>query len=232
MPVRNAKLEKARLKVVDGEVDQRHRELKFTFNPSEYSIAKSASWHRPKASSAKSARKPQFTGTEPQTLTMEIFFDAWETANGDVSKNVETLIEWTKPTKTSVSKTTPEPPIVAFLWGDNGTLSRFRGFLKSVSAKYTMFREGGTPVRATANITLSEVPHDANAQNPTSGSIHTRRSHVMTAGDSLASIAYREYGDATMWRGLAAFNNVDDPLRLPSGTRLLIPSAAEAARLS
>jgi nucleoid-associated protein YgaU len=40
---------------------------------------------------------------------------------------------------------------------------------------------------------------------------------TVVAGDSLASIAYREYGDPTMWRPLAAFNGIDDPLRAAAG---------------
>jgi nucleoid-associated protein YgaU len=70
------------------------------------------------------------------------------------------------------------------------------------------------------------------AQNPTSGALHTRRSHVLREGDSLHSVAYAEYGDPTLWRGLAAFNGIDDPLRVRAGQSLLIPTAAEAARMS
>ena len=35
---------------------------------------------------------------------------------------------------------------------------------------------------------------------------------------------YREYGDATMWRPLATFNRIDDPLRVRLGTTLLLPT--------
>ena len=51
--------------------------------------------------------------------------------------------------------------------------------------------------------------------------------HRMVVGDSLASVAYAEYGDATLWRPLARFNSIDDPLRIPDGTTILVPSAAE-----
>ena len=40
-------------------------------------------------------------------------------------------------------------------------------------------------------------------------------------------MAYTEYGDPTLWRDLAAFNRVDDPLRIPLGTVLMVPTAAE-----
>jgi nucleoid-associated protein YgaU len=49
----------------------------------------------------------------------------------------------------------------------------------------------------------------------------------MVGGDSLASVAFKEYGDAAAWRALAAYNRIDDPLRCAPGTRLLLPSPEE-----
>ncbi len=152
-----AKPAKARLHVVAGEVAV--TELSFTFNPTEYTIAKSSQWNRPTTSGAKSSTKPQFQGANPQTLQMEIFFDAFE-SGGEVASKVATLLDWVKPTAASVKKKKPEPPILSFEWGDNQALSGFQGYLKTVSAKYTVFRSDGTPVRATANVTLEEVPTD------------------------------------------------------------------------
>jgi nucleoid-associated protein YgaU len=51
--------------------------------------------------------------------------------------------------------------------------------------------------------------------------------HTVVAGDSLPSIAWREYGDPTLWRPIAERNGIDDPMRLPAGTALLIPAAEE-----
>jgi nucleoid-associated protein YgaU len=45
----------------------------------------------------------------------------------------------------------------------------------------------------------------------------------VVAGDSLASIAYAEYGDAGSWRRLAEANDIDDPLRVRDGAVLHIP---------
>ena len=64
-------------------------------------------------------------------------------------------------------------------------------------------------------------------QNPTSGGLAVRRAHQLVDGDTLASVAYAEYGDPAMWRPLAAFNGIDDPLRLRPGTRLLLPTLDE-----
>ena len=223
-------LSKATLRVVAGSPSR--KELKFLFNPTEYTVTKGSTWNRPQSSGAKSATKPQFGGTNPQTVQMEIFFDAVEEGGGSVGDDVATLLEWTKPTAASVQQKKPEPPILTLDWGRNKALADFRGYLKSVSAKYTMFDGSGNPMRVSANITLEEVPTDPKGQNPTSGSRQGRRRHVLTEGETLHSIAWAEYGDPTLWRALAAFNDLDDPTRVPIGTAVLVPTLTEATRLA
>lgn len=221
---------KAKLRVVAGEPEV--MELRFLFNPSEYTITKGATWNRPQSSGAKSATKPQFGGANPQTVQMEIFFDDYEQNEGNVAADVATLLEWTKPTKASVNKKKPEPPILTFEWGGNEALAAFNGYLKAVSIKYSMFDGSGKVLRATANVTLEEVPIEVKRTNPSSGGPSGRGRYVLGDGESLHSIAFREFGDAALWRGLAAFNGIDDPLRVPVGTSVLIPTIAEADRLA
>ena len=217
---------RASLVEVDGS-----KELKFRFNPKEYSISKSATWNRPTNKSAKSSSKPEFGGVQPQSVSMELFFDDWENPDADLVQDIHTLLGWLMPSDNSLNKKKPQPQILKFQWGGNKSLAEFKGFLKSVNAKYTMFKPDGKPVRATATITLEEVPNDAKKTNPTSGSLTSRRTRVLAAGDSLQSIAYDEYGDPNLWRSLAIFNAIDDPFRMTPGTRLLVPSPDEAAAL-
>jgi nucleoid-associated protein YgaU len=67
------------------------------------------------------------------------------------------------------------------------------------------------------------VPNSPGHTNPTSGGPAGRRSHTIGAGDTLHSIAQREYGKPGLWRGLADVNGIDDPLRVAVGTSVLIP---------
>jgi hypothetical protein len=220
----------ATLRVVEGTVSG-PTELYTDFNPGEYTIAKSSTWNRPQMKGGKQTGKPEFAGANAQTLQMELLFDDFM-SGGSVAKSVAALLEWVKPTDDSVKKKKPQPPIIVFEWGSNPALTSFRGYVKQVSAKYILFDGSGKPLRATANVTLEEVPVPPGKTNPTSGSIHGRRTHVLVAGDSLASIAWHEYEDPTLWRGLAAFNGIDDPLRVRPGATLLVPTADEARRLS
>jgi len=163
---------------------------------------------------------------------MEVWFDAWDDPLVNVASKVKTLFEWTKPTRPSVDQGTPRPPVLRFEWGTSTVLADFRGFLKSVQAKYVLFQPDGTPIRASCNLSLEEVPEEPAGQNPTSGALESRRTRLISDGDSLASVAFREYGDPNLWRGIAAFNAIDDPLRVVPGTRVLVPTIIEARRLA
>jgi hypothetical protein len=220
----STELAKALIRLKDGS-----DELTCTFKPLEYTISKSSTWHKTPAKGAKSAPKPEFVGANPRTMQMELFFDAWETP-GEVTKDIDRLMDWTTPTQKSLSDNKPNPPIVVFHWG---TTSSFEAFVKQVSVKYTLFEPDGTPVRASATVSFEEVPADPPPKtNPSSGGVAGRRTHVLTEADTLYSVAYTEYGDAALWRGLADVNGIDDPLRLHPGTTLLIPPATVAAEHS
>lgn len=199
--------------------------ITFQFNPKELTIAKSAKWERKSDPKAKKAAPPQFTGADPCKLTLEMFFDASATHDGSVVAAVEQVFSCCVATAKTADQPKPVPPLVVFTWG---SISSFPAFVTSVSAKYTLFTSAGTPIRATCSVTLEEMPGEVR-QNPTSGSLAVRRIHRMVVGDSLASVAHAEYGDAALWRELARFNRVDDPLRMPAGAVVLLPSAAELA---
>jgi hypothetical protein len=221
----NGPLEKAFIKLKDESAL-----LKCMFNPREFTITKSGTWHKTPTRGSKSAPKPEFIGPNARSMQMELFFDAWEkSGSDDVSSAVNTLLEWMNPTEKSHSDNKPNPPIVVFHWGEK---AYFDAYVKQVSAKYTLFRQDGTPARATVNVSFEEIPAEPQKGNPTSGGAPGKRSHVVAGGDTLHSIAYKEYGDASLWRGVAAVNGIDDPLRVAPGRTLLIPPGDAAAELS
>jgi nucleoid-associated protein YgaU len=227
-----SQIEKAKLMLYDpspspgggGGPGAKRGEVAFQFNPKEVTITKSAKWERKTSKGSKSAGPPEFTGPEPSKMTLEMFFDATSTQDGSVVKAVESLLSCCVATEKSAGQKKASPPLVVLRWG---SLSSFPAFVTSVSAKFTLFNSDGIPIRALCSVSLEEMPGDQSRQNPTSGSHEVRRVHRTIAGDSLASVAYAEYGDPTAWRALAAFNGIDDPLRVRTGTVLLVPSPEE-----
>lgn len=224
-----AQMQRATLTLYDptptgGTAGSERGTIPFQFNPKEVSIQKAAKWERKPAKGSKTAGPPEFTGSEPCKLTLEIFFDASDVQDNRVVDAVEQLFSCTVPTEESVDQKKPSPPLVVLHWG---AISSFPAFVTSVSAKYTRFTSDGLPIRASCSVSLEEMPNEPWRQNPTSGSDSIRRAHTMGAGDTLASVAFAEYGDATAWRDVARFNAIDDPLRCTPGTRLLLPSPEE-----
>jgi nucleoid-associated protein YgaU len=198
--------------------------IAFQFNPKELSIQKSAKWSRASAKNAKDASPVEFNGADPCKLTLEIFFDATDAMDSSVVTRVDQLFSCCVPTDDSLSRKKSSPPLVVLHWGK---VASFAAFVTSVQAKYTLFTPDGTPIRATCSVSLEEMPGEPPKQNPTSGALAARSLHTLVAGDTLASIAYREYRDPAMWRLLAAFNEIDDPIRLRPGSSLLIPGLDE-----
>jgi nucleoid-associated protein YgaU len=200
--------------------------IDFQFNPKELSLSKSAKWKRDAQRGAKKSGIPEFTGSEPAKLALEMFFDASRTMDDSVVKAVEKLFECCVPTPESLKKRKGSPPWVIFRWGG---LTGFPAFVSSVTAKYTLFTPGGTPIRAVCTVAIEEIAGELGGQNPTSGALTAQDTHVLVAGDTLASVAFRRYGNPHMWRVIAEANDIDDPMRLPVGTTLLVPSITEVA---
>lgn len=203
-------------------------EIKFQFNPNQLSLTKSASWVRNPARAAPSSGMPEFTGAEPRRLDLEIFLDATSKHDRSVQNGVERLLKCCVPTQPSIRADRPSPPWVRFQWGTFKTVL-FTAFVSQVSATYTLFTSGGAPLRATCNVSLEEIGGETAGQNPTSGALSAQRVHRVVAGDSLASLAWREYGEPAAWRAIAEANRIDDPMRLLPGVELLLPAADELA---
>jgi len=192
------------------------------FNPTEYVIARTNSW-KERTATGKETPALTFSGGGARTLTMDLFFDVFEQDGGDVRTIVDKL--WKLMTIDSRLKNTTtqqgRPPLVIFQWGPNWS---FKAAITNLSVRYTLFRDDGTPVRATASVTFQEWDENVQGQNPTSLSREPgRKRREVRPNDTLALIAYEEYGDATKWRLLADENSIEDPLNLQPGSVLAIP---------
>lgn len=198
--------------------------IDFQFNPKELSLTKNAKWSKDTQRNARKSPPVQFTGSDPCKLSLEMFLDATDTMDDRVPKVVDQLFACCVPTDKSRQAKKASPPWVIFHWGG---MTSFPGFVSSVTAKFTLFTPGGTPVRAVCTVTLEEISGERGGQNPTSGALAARDAHVVVAGDTLPSVAFAAYGDPNLWRAVAEANGVDDPMRLPVGTRLLLPALDE-----
>jgi nucleoid-associated protein YgaU len=220
--------------VEENNHDKGEKEIKFVFNPSKLTLTAAAKWEQPAQAGNKAAAAPTYKGPDPQSLDIEFTLDGWEgsgekhTEKRDVTKDIKTLISWTRPTGPSSGTKKPTPPLVRLVWGPQW----FLAYVASVNTTITMFDSNGFALRATVKVTLKEVPRKGEGPNPTSGTRVGHQSHVVTSGESLPHIANRYYDKPGYWRGLALANNINDPSRTRPGTRLYLPPLEEVAEAS
>ena len=198
------------------------RRIPLEFNPERVSLSKTATWERSLASKAATTAMPEFRGAAPRVLTVDLFLDATFALRNTVEDQVEALLGCCVPTNQSIEAERPSPPWVRLEWGLGRSMA-FTACVTSVRATYTMFGADGSPKRATCAVVLQEIGGSIPKQNPTSGSPESGVSRVVRAGDSLASLAFGQYGDASQWRVIAEANGIIDPERLIPGTTLVFP---------
>lgn len=135
-------------------IDSPKIQVEAQYNPKEVSIDKSVPWNKHKNPKG-DVPMLEFTNAENRTLSLELFFDAYEAKGGSVVGLVEQLTAMTMIRAGVSADKDKHPPRVIVSWGSN--FPPFRGVIESLGTKYTMFREDGTPVRATCTLKIKEV---------------------------------------------------------------------------
>jgi len=186
-------------------------QLPVMFNPAEYTFDAANSF----AEIAIPGRRTppvQFVRGNGRTLRMELFFDTYE-AHADVRANTTRITTLLDP-----DAITQAPPILLFNWGSFG----LQCVLESVSQRFTMFADDGTPVRATLNVSFKE--YEAVDLDIRSGLfVGPPTIHNVTAGQTASKISELVTGDPAAWRNIADANFIDNPRLLAAGTVLVVP---------
>lgn len=198
--------------------------VKCMFNPKEYSLNKSNRWFQGQAA-GRNVPQTEFISGEAATMSMQLFFDTYD--SGLDVRDLYTRHLWNMmmvdQTLRDPRTMKARPPRVRFIWGKSWS---FDAVITSMKQQFTLFTDMGFPVRAMVDITFQQIkdPGSARMQNPTSGGEGGERVYVVTAGDTLAWIAFKEYGDSTKWRLIADANKLTNLRKLAPGTVLVIPN--------
>jgi hypothetical protein len=214
---------KAELAIDGGET------IPVLFNPTEYTITKTNTWNF-KEVQGQSLPPPEFGGGAPRQITLSLLLD-------------NSLLEGSQTVKDITDKlfkmmevgdgqpaggTRASPPKVTFRWG---AVDTFLAVCTSLTVAYQLFEPNGMPIRADVKLDLKQADQASTASsgsaqkgtNPTTRALDGHGVHTVQDGDSLPSIAYRAYGDATRWRAIAEANGIDNPLHVRRGTPLVVP---------
>ena len=188
----------------------------------------------------------QYVRGKARVLTMELFFDSYESGL-DVREHTAPIVRLL-----DKLPQTQAPPVLLFSLGR----VQFTCVLADAGQRFTMFLRDGTPVRSTMSVRLQEYveisvavqeglflgsPTASAAVNAVAGAAvsagvkagvlpASATVHVTVAGDTLSSLAAGYLGDPGQWRLIAEANNLDDPLTLTPGESLVIPASAAGGR--
>jgi LysM repeat protein len=205
--------------------------LQCLFNPKEYQFTKANKWERKKTSGS-NVPQLSFSGGDPATMQMELYFDTYADAkNGATPKDVrkeytDALWKLMMVDESLADKKTKKgrPPRVRFQWGSAWS---FNAVITNLVQKFTLFSGDGTPCRATVTVSFQQEKDEAKLaqQNPTSGGVGGERVWTVNEGDTLGWIAFKEYGQTSKWRDIADANHLDNVRDLKAGTVLVIPNA-------
>lgn len=189
-------------KLVVGEDE---KEIEVSFNPSEYSVDLS--------------NNDLLTNVEVNDFTTTLFFDTFEQGS-DVREKTNPISALIFPTEEI--KEIKRPPICRFEWGS----FVYRGVVKEIKNKFTMFSSSGFPVRAELTLTLKSVLTAAEKKKLIAQEA-CRKLWRVRSTDRLDLIAYKTKKDVSKWRQIAEINDIKRPLSFPSpedyGRILIIP---------
>jgi nucleoid-associated protein YgaU len=200
------------------------------FNPTEYTLEKGAQIAEITIPGIDSPIL-QFIRGQNERLTLDLFYDTTTMLGmGEVAMDVRLL---TTPIYqlAKLQPATHAPPRIRFFWGSLA----FKAIVENVRQQFTLFNPLGLPLRATLSVTFREyktLEDQLSGLNLMSAD-HTKR-HVVKRGETLSSIAAREYDDPGKWRLIADTNaaQLADVRRLPPGLELEIPPADDAVTLT
>jgi hypothetical protein len=206
----------------------------FLFNPSEFTVERTNQFTEVNIPGLPSSTF-QFVKGSARTLSVDLFFDTYEEkkdvrgtyvkARTDVRDFTDKITGWESGGSSSkglmdIDSDLHAPPICLFIWGT----FIFPCIIERVSKKFTMFLPEGTPVRATLSVSLKEYKeYETQVKEAARQSADRTKTWRVKQGDSLWFIAAKEYGDPSLWRPIAAANDIDNPRILKSGAELVIP---------
>jgi hypothetical protein len=192
-----------------------------------------------------------FTGGGMTELQLNLLFDVTLLGSSARVDDVRDLTYplWELAENAAEEQNYGRPPLVRFVWGKTWNIP---GIVAAIAERLDYFTPQGDPLRSwlrmrflrvaeSASATLEErrplrsvqmpeeIPQQPASQTgvvPTQTSAGEHQVHQYVAGERLDQLVhqyYGYYGHPSIWRWLATYNGLQDPLNIPPGTVIQIP---------
>ena len=189
-----------------------------------------------------------YTGGGRTELQLDLLFDVSIAGSSMTTEDVRELTGrfWELAENAAGDDGYGRPPLVRFIWGKSWNIP---GIVAAVAERLEYFTPGGAPRRSWLRMQLLragepatqtpaaqplpaplevlsqrvELPPDQVHVHTVIGGTSEGEEEQGGVGERLDQIASRYYGDPSLWRLLAAFNDIEDPLHMAAGLLLRIP---------
>jgi len=184
------------------------------------------------------------TGGGVTAFTLNLLFDVSLAGSSITTGDVRDLTGrlWALTENSRRENGRHRPPLCRFLWGKSWNIP---AIVTSIAERLEYFDANGVPKRSWLRMRLRKVAIEPEARS-TSGSVRARAdllpdsmtagaglqadTHVLLGsggakggGERLDQLADRYYGNPGLWRLIAAYNGIDDPMHMDEGRSLGIP---------
>jgi len=209
--------------------------IEFFLPPASMKIKKGASWEVTDSTSASQSGPLEWNGPQPMKIEFEFMMKSEATSlrrtgalgygkTRDVMAELKKMLMLVENYSNSFWSTATTPPLVMLLWG---SFISPLSVVSEFSSQIVRFGSDGNPTKAIGSMELTQYPTSTGLTNPTSGGLAPELSETVLESDTLAHISYRTYQHPKHWRDIADHNDIDDPMRIPVGRKVLLPSPVE-----
>lgn len=214
--------------VVAAEYDS----VEFFLPPASMKIKKAASWEVTDSTSSSQSGPLEWNGPQPMKIEFEFMMKSEGISlrptgalgygkQRSVMAELKKMLMLVENYSNSFWSTATTPPLVMLLWG---SFISPLSVVSQFSSQIVRFSSDGDPTKAIGSMELTQYPTSTGLTNPTSGGLAPELSETVLESDTLAHISYRTYQHPKHWRDIADHNDIDDPMRIPAGRKVLLPS--------
>nr|WP_315196633.1 hypothetical protein [uncultured Aquabacterium sp.] len=162
----------------------------------------------------------QFVGAGTTKLSVQLWFDANATADGqevdDVRRLTQDVIYFITPKKSKQDESRFVPPGVRFSWGS----FLFDGLIDGIEENIEFFSPEGKPLRASISLSLSQqtilVANFGDSARP-AGTPRGPGANPLSAASAGGTVQAMASASGRDWQSIAAANGIDNPRRLAAG---------------
>lgn len=200
--------------------EQYKGEIALQINPSELKFGKGIRYRKDMQLGALGGSSV-FDRYEEQIFAFETVLDATGVLPQDEDvENIQDLISELEDRLYLYNSEGHRPPYVMVVWGE----VIFKGQLSKMETQFTMFGADGLPLRAKVALSFSGFMADGE-ERKRAGKSSPDMSHlvVLQAGETVASVCQRIYGDSLLVDEVARLNGLSGFRKVAAGTELLFP---------